>query len=310
MIRVDVWLPDPAGVLATGAFGAGALIRVERADVDGFGVLGAYAEVHTIAIVATTLQYQWWDSAGVATSSYKWRVSNAAGATFSPYSAPFAGTNPAGTVVPASYATLAQTLALFETAPNVARQLRLAAALGTAANELNRECGRDYFRHPASSADDATNVWYADGKGLEYVCVHQGIVGLSKLEVSWDLGITFSEITSANYWLTGADPNSTEPVPTDEPYFHARLGPASGLLVFPTGPRTVKLTGASGWGTPPPALVESNAERARQIIYADPSYMGALPSDEAYGAITVPAVWPHVLYRFLERERSRFFCRV
>lgn len=39
MIRVDVWLPDPASVLVVGAFGAGALIRIERSATEG----GVYA---------------------------------------------------------------------------------------------------------------------------------------------------------------------------------------------------------------------------------------------------------------------------
>ena len=64
MIRVDVWLPDPASVLATGAFGAGALIRIES----GASSAGPWTEVQTLPVVSTTVQYQWWDSAGTGST--------------------------------------------------------------------------------------------------------------------------------------------------------------------------------------------------------------------------------------------------
>jgi hypothetical protein len=67
VIRIDVWLPDPAGALATGAFGAGALIRIERSATVG----GVYAEVATLPLVATTLAYTYWDPTGDDTTWYR-----------------------------------------------------------------------------------------------------------------------------------------------------------------------------------------------------------------------------------------------
>lgn len=308
MVRVDVWLPDPAGALATGAFGAGALIRIERADVDGLGVLGAYAEVHTLAIVATALQYQWWDAAGLATSSYRWRISNAGGTTLSPYSDPFAGTNPAGALVPPrTYATLDQVLALFETAPSISRQRRLAALLGTVTDEIIGEFdGRDYFQHPATG----TETWYADGRGDRVLHLHDGLISLTTLEISLDLGQTFSVVPNTEYWLFGDNPQSAESIPAGEPYFHVILRPFGTFYVFPSGPRLVRLTGVRGWPAIPTALSEGCAERVRQIAFADPSYQGSIPGDDDYGRPVVTARWPQVLYNFLQSERERFWCHV
>ena len=89
MILVSAWLPDPVSVLDAGAFGAGALIRIESAAT----IAGVYAEITTLPIVATQVQYQYWDPAGTATTWYRWRVSDAGNAIDSDYSAPLQGTN-------------------------------------------------------------------------------------------------------------------------------------------------------------------------------------------------------------------------
>jgi hypothetical protein len=311
MIRVDVFLPDPAGALSAGAFGAGALIRIDRSDLV-LGVYGAYAEVQTVAIVSTTVSYQWWDAAGVDTSLYRYRLSNAGDTVTSAYSQTFAGVNPAGSLMPvASYATLAQVLALSETPiTQPAKLQRLTTALGEATDELNKELrGRDYFRHPVSASDDATNAWYLDGDGTDTLCAHIGIPATpSKLEVSWDLGQTFVEIASGSYFLVGDDPASSEPIPDGEPWFHVRLPAWGPYPIFPKGRRTVRVTGAYGWPAVPPILVEAVAQRARQIVYGDANYEGGIPSDPAFGPVSVTGRWPFALFRFLERERSRFFC--
>ncbi len=81
MIRVDVWLPDPASVLAAGAFGAGALIRLESGPAE----TGPFVEITTIAVVNTTVEYTFWDTAGDNTTWYRWRVSKYDATLPSPY---------------------------------------------------------------------------------------------------------------------------------------------------------------------------------------------------------------------------------
>jgi len=300
MIRVDVWLPDPAGVLAVGAFGAGALIRIERADLDLAPpyALGAYAEVHTAAVVAATVAYQWWDAAGLGTSYYKWRVSKATPAVpadYSPYSAPFLGTNPAATILPRSYASLDRALALFETSPlNANRTVRLAQALGIATSELIGEAGgRDYFRHPAAG----TETWSPGPNDVDgtILHVHAGIVGSLT-------SLTINGTATTDYVLRGDTPHLPLRPGTAEPAFHVELT----IGTFPTDPTLTVVVGARGWAAIPEELVESAAVRARQLIYADPSYSGSSPSDDAYGQPVPFALWPHVLFKFLEREKKRF----
>lgn len=311
MIRVDVFLPDPAGALATGAFGAGALIRIERSPTSS----GTYAEVTTLPIVATTLTYTYWDPAGDATSWYRWRVSNSGNTVDSPYSDPFQGSSPAS-VFPTSYATLAQAMGLFTTAPNAARQARLATLLGVATSEISIELeGRDYFRHPATGSAtwyfSAPNRYEPRGRGDPRILhAHDGIVALDTLEISQDLGGSFVTVTSTDYVLRGSDPESSEPPATGEPYFHVVLTGLGTIQTFPRGTNVVRGTGARGWPAIPAVLTEAVAERARQLANADPSYTGSVPGESEYGSGPVSLRWPQVLYNFLAAERHRFWCQV
>ncbi len=299
MIRVDIWLPDPAGVLAVGAFGPGALIRIERADLDLSPPydLGSYAEEQTLAVVATTLQYQWWDPDGIDTSLYRWRASTAVPTTpadYSPYSAPFPGTNPAGSVLPISYASLERVIASFETKPNATRLRRLAQEAGTATNELIAELGgRDYFRHPTFGSEEwSPGPDDVDGQILH---VHAGIVVIDRLEING--------VDTPDYVLRGSGPIDLLDPGSNEPAFHVELTKRR----FPRDPSLTVLTGARGWPAIPDALAEGTAARARQLAYADPSYAGNIPGPPDYTSGAMPSErWPQVTYRFMQREKSRF----
>jgi hypothetical protein len=303
VIKVDFWLPDPAAILAPAAFDAGALISIERADLTGDPpALGDYAEVHTLAVVADQLQYGWWDPDGLATSSYRWRATDAGESIFSPYSATFAGTNPAGAILSKSYATLDQALTLYEQRPPASRIRRLADALGVATSELIVLFeGRDYFRHPAQGVD----IWLAsevDVDGL-ILHVHEGIVALDKLELRGDRGASWTETT--DYVLRGSGPYEPLDAGANEPAFHIQL---TKRQRFPNRSGSIRLTGARGWPAIPGVLAEGCAERARSIAYADGSYAGSVagPDEIALPGPTGPDRWPHVLYQFLTHERQRF----
>lgn len=301
MIRADIWLSDPASVLAAGAFDAGALIRLERSDDAG----DTYAEITTIPVVATTVQYQYWDADGDETSLYQWRVSDAGDTIQSPYSAPFAGTNPAASVLPASYATLAKLLSLWETSPpsDPDRLVRLGSILGNAATEINKELRRDYFRHPTTG----TATWTVDtNRRTDLLHQHGGIVSASLVEITTD-GTTYTELESTDWVLRGSNPRS-EATLDGEPWFHVVLNPHGSLRQFPIGLAAVRLTGANGWDAPPTDLVEANAQRARQVAYADISFSGSAPGgQDQYGQSMTSDRWfTTMLWNFMKRERMRF----
>lgn len=76
---------NPDELLNTGAYGAGALIRVERSTTGGSG----YAEIGTVALVGGQTIYTYYDQAGSTSSWYRTRYSNAGNTVDSDYSAEF-----------------------------------------------------------------------------------------------------------------------------------------------------------------------------------------------------------------------------
>lgn len=314
MIRIDIYLESPAAILAVGSFGAGALIRIESSPTLG----GSYAGVGTIAVDTTTAQpFTFWDPAGSATTYYRWRVSDSGNAVQSGYSSPQLGSSPTDTVASDAYASLGDLLPLFETPPKPSRYARLNGLLRTATAELITEMGgRDYFRHPTTGSGS----WFGS-VGRTYVSrgrdeygllhVHTGIVALDTLEVSQDLGGSFTTVTPGDYVLRGANPESTDPLPPGEPAFHVLFTGIGTVQGFPRGVNVVRLTGAYGWPAIPRPVVEGVAERARQLAYADPSFTGSVVGPPEFGAGGQPSErWPQILYRWLESERHRFWCQV
>jgi hypothetical protein len=200
---------------------------------------------------------------------------------------------------PQTYASLDRAKALFETQPKAARLERLATALLTATNELTEENGgRDFFRHPSVGSEEFL-LDDVDGRILH---VHDGIVALDKLERR--SGTTFTELVEGtDYILRGSSPlEMPSPGPGDPIAFHIAL--VNGSIWTRDGAR---LTGAIGWPAIPPALSEGCAARARQLTYGDATYEGAIASDDGYGRPVVSDRWPDVTYKFLQRERWRFY---
>lgn len=205
----------------------------------------------------------------------------------------------------AAYATDDDVLALFidRPEPNEKRQARLSSLLQTATDELNGELGGlDFFRHPTSGE----RTWVVDGSGKQLLHVHRGIASLSAVEVSLDSGLSFVAV-DPSHWELRWDAFSNDEPPDGEPWFHLRMKPFSTFGAFPLGASTVRLTGASGWPRIPSPAIEGVAERARQVAYSDGSYQGSASSDESYGTPTMTTRWPDVVWKFLSRERARFY---
>lgn len=95
ILRVVV--DNSAELLATGSFGAGALIRVEYSTDSGAN----YSALTTAALVSGTTIYTVYHQAGTTTTVYRSRYSDSGGTLFSEYSDPFSATT-----LPQDYTTL------------------------------------------------------------------------------------------------------------------------------------------------------------------------------------------------------------
>lgn len=84
MRHLEIEVTNADELLATEAYGAGALLRWERAPA----AAGTWVEGGTEPLVAGVTIYDVWDDAGVETDWYRTRVSDALGTTFSVYSVP------------------------------------------------------------------------------------------------------------------------------------------------------------------------------------------------------------------------------
>ena len=205
-----------------------------------------------------------------------------------------------------SYATIDQVLALFETPPSKASRIaRLTDLLTTATQQVIEECGgRDYLPHPASG----TAVWIADGNGSDILHIHEGLISLALLELSFDGGRTYVPVDAADYMLLGDSPYSQEPLPAGEPFFHLRFTTWGHYTTVPPTVRAARLTGVRGWPAVPVTLSEATAQRVRQLAFADGSYSGSLAggSDEFGAPAPTDRFWPQSLYNFLAFQRERF----
>jgi hypothetical protein len=203
-----------------------------------------------------------------------------------------------------AFATIDDLLARLDTTPSDKKQTRLEDALEVAADELRDELRGlgEFVPNPATGE----RTWTVDGEGGSVLHQHGGIISLSLVELSFDYGLSFVTLATTD-WLLSSGLVDVDSPPTGEPYFHLHLLRYGSWPWFPRGKATVRLTGVTGWPAPPRALVEGNAARARQIAYGDPSFEGSIPAPEGFGAPTVSNHWPDVTWRFLNRQRDRFY---
>jgi hypothetical protein len=203
----------------------------------------------------------------------------------------------------APIATIDDVLAFFNTEPKGARRIRLEGLLQTATDELRDELGgTSFLRSPTTG----TKTWTVDGNGKGLLHAHRGVIELSLVEISFDGGLTFTALATTD-WTLQWDAYSSDEPPAGEPYFHLRMLSTGTYSAFPRGTKTVRLTGAEGWDSVPYAAIEGVAERARQIAFADPSYEGNVPAEDAYGRPTVSGRWPDVTWKLIKRENHRFY---
>lgn len=291
-VRLRKFVPNPSDIIV--GYGATPKLRFERSATQG----GAFAEITTINVTATLFAYEYWYAAGLLTDWFRTRFSDSGGTSFSSYDTPWSPSEPT------AYATLEDVIPLFETRPSDKRLARLEQLLTIATGQVIDECGhRDYFMHPGSG----TATWTADGNGSSILHLHDGFVSVSLVEQSFDGGTTYVTVPSTDYMLRGDSPYSAEPVRTGEPYFHLVLTGFGTYATWPPTFRSVRLTGVRGWPVIPSGLVESTAQRARQLAYSDAMYQGSNeggPDD--YGTVQATRYWPQSLWNFLKAEHERF----
>lgn len=228
---VHITVDNPDELLAVGAYGAGALVRLE-ASADG----AVYVEDSTQAIVSGTTTYTFYDADGATSTWYRTRYSDAGATVFSEYSAPFQSR--------AAYATTATLKALIGTTDTNDDPL-LAVICDRVNAYIEQVCGR--IIGPVPSA-----VYLLDGDGTDRLWFPAGIRAVSLLEIADYSGGTYTTETATNYYLR---PSAARRAP-GWPATWLVLSDQSGQhRTFPKGYDTVRMTATTGWPQVPDDVI-------------------------------------------------------
>lgn len=302
-IKVVIVLDAPDDALKVDAYGAGALMRLERAASE----TGAYAEVATVAVVSATYQYEYWDAGGDETNWYRWRLSNVGNTEQGAYAPPFQGIEAAIAARNAgSYATLDDVVLHMGRVPSDSLHLaRIERALGEAKGRLDVLAGADFFRHPQTGTESRDYL----GTGRAVLHVHGGIVSLTTVQVKTsDDGAWLT--VDANDWRleswAGGGADALNPLP-GWPYDHVLL---TGRVTYSTWPKgrvpRARLTGAFGWSPMPRWAVEANVALARQALAADSSFTGTQFGPDEFGPPPVRELLPQAVYQLMRKRAEAF----
>ena len=288
MIHLTITVENTAELLATPAYGAGALLRWESSATK----TGAYVEGGTVALVTGISAYVVWHAAGVVGTWYRTRISNAAGSSFSAYSAVFEG----GAVT--AYATFDQLLLTYRNPDAITQDDNLVArcrgALDEATADLIRELGWDYFAHPSTT-------WIEAGEQGATLHLHAGVVSLTLVEIDLTGAGTWTALAASDWNLAPAK------LPPDRPtYTHLQLAPYGAWSWWPTHDRAVRLTGVPGHPAIPVDVAAATVASARVKLAADPTWPGAPIVPEALNEPVHAGRMPEATYRLVVAERQRF----
>lgn len=231
---LHLYVPNAAELLDASYLGPGALIRVERSAT----LSGTYSEIATAAIGPGTAYYTVYDSAGVDTSWYRSRYSNAGGSAFTAYSN-------AWQERPGIFSLAEARARLGITAVTDTKDDDLIRGLITAITNTLQNISGCWFQ-----GDTADQILYFDGnesRGGMVLPVSVGIQSITTLELATMTGGSYAVVPTNAYFL---DPPRPDP---GFPFTSIAMSdqPMGWWYRFYPGKRTVKATGKFGWAVWP-----------------------------------------------------------
>lgn len=232
-------------ILNAGAYGAGAVIRLQTAATQA----GAFADVAgtgstpTLAIVAGTRVYTGYDPNGVTSSWYRTRFENVGGTRLSDWTTAFqVGGEEAGLLC--SLYDVKQRLG--KAATDTTQDEQILEFIGRVSTGIMGFTGRRFARSPSSGT---TTFLFDVARVSRTLWVPKGIAEMSQLEVATQTGGAFSVVPAADWFL---DPPATE---RDSGWPATRITlsdiPTGSISFFYPGKRVVRATMAEGWAAVP-----------------------------------------------------------
>jgi hypothetical protein len=246
VLKITVENPDE--ILNTGAYAAGALIRLQTSATEA----GAFTDVSgtgstpTIPVLAATRSYTGYDPNGIVSSWYRTRYENAGGTRLSDWTPAFqTGDEQAGLIC--SLYDVQQELG--ETGTDPARDERILEGIRQVTTAIEGYCGRWFVPRPLSGT---TTYRFTTGWG-SVLRIPKGIRSISTLNIATQdqpaTGGTYTAATASDFYL-------------DKPEAERDVGwPATKVQLLSTASSRfypalngAEIVGAFGWAAVPPDI--------------------------------------------------------
>lgn len=242
---LNISVENPDEILNAGAYGAGAVVRVQTSATE----TGVYADVTgtgstpTIPVITATRTYTAYDPAGTSSSWYRTRFENAGGTRLSDWQTSFQ-VAPEGSGLICSLWDVKQALGITTTTDDET----LTEYIRQTTVWIQNYTRRRFLRTPASGS--STFTFDVPRSYRRTLYVPQGIAAMTQLEtITAAGGTTWDVVTTADWRL-------------EPPEFDRQAGwPATGIRLsdYPTGSvsyftpgyQYARITGALGWDTVP-----------------------------------------------------------
>lgn len=231
---------DADELLNTSAFGAGALIRVESATSSG----GTFAEIGTVALVAATYLYTYYDQTAATGLYYRTRYSNSGNTNRSDYSDEFQATAASG---------------LYCSLYDAKQRLGIAATDTTDDENLLQFCVEATalikgFTHRDLAPTTLTAALYDGYDAVEdgrCLLIPDGIRSISLLEIATNTGATFTTVASGDYFIRPTAQERDPGWPGTEVWITDIPSSSTTTPYFPPGFANIRITGTGGWSATP-----------------------------------------------------------
>jgi len=235
---------NPDELLNASSFGAGALIRVESSTTGG----GAgFSEVGTVAIVAGTTLYTYYDQVAASGLYYRSRYSNSGNTNRSDYSAEFQANDTYPTYCSLYDAKQRLTIAATDTTDDE----NLLQFVGQASSWIESRTGRTFLPDPPSG----TKTYTFDGTGAiengRCLLIPRGIRSITLLQNGLYTGATLQTIPATDYFLQPSPQNRDPGWPATELWLTDIPSSGNPVPYFAYGFQNIAITGAFGWASTP-----------------------------------------------------------
>ena len=243
---LTVAVDNPDELLDTGAYGSGAVVRVQSATAQA----GTYADLTgtgstpTLALVAATKSYKAYDPTGDSSTWYRTRYEDSGATRTSDWSVPFL-------IGYGLYASLTDLKQRIGREGDTTDDENLLELLEMITDYTRGECQREFLDSSTEYTFDGIDA-VANGRCL---VVHPGIRTLTTLEVAAITGGTLQAVPSTAFVLRPKQQDRTPGWPYTEVWFTDNAV-GSPFSCFPSGYDNVRMVGSFGFGSVPRRVEE------------------------------------------------------